>query len=308
MKVFVIVALLCVVPLISGKAVDDVSSKCVVKYLKNKGFLGGKKDETPLEEGCNTAVESAKAARIEEFRKLFDGDDDTKEHVECMINTLKKTVFFDRALIDSLDLTKAKVGKDQVEATHVVAALVSFVQIMRAQKSCAIDTVFDQGFIEIANEAFNEFFEEEEESEADEDELRVDYCIRKHLVDNHLISFNAESFNVNPKNVDVTGVNCDEIYPLFVKAFNEGLAEGFEDDDHEDGESEAEIEAHDKLFHGCFLKKSQDKNFVDNMAQYGYVKELHLSAEQKEQLRLKWVEVFTDVTKSALVCAFPLFH
>jgi hypothetical protein len=212
-------------------------------------------------------------------------------------------------LITSLNFSKAKVGKNEIEAKQSFAATVSYVQMMRALKSCAIETVFDEEFIEIANEAFDEFFEEEYDEDEDEDEndLHHDYCIRKHLVDNHLISFNAKSFNVNPKNVDVTGVNCNEHYANFVKEFNEALAEGFEDE-FTDELSETEIEAHNKLYHGCFLKKSQDKNFVDNMAQYGYVTEFNLSAEQKEQLRLKWVKVFTDVTKSALVCAFPITH
>jgi hypothetical protein len=69
MKIFVLVALLCVVPLISGKAVDDASSKCLVTYLKNKGFLGGKKNSTPLPEGCSAIVESLKASKVNEIRK-----------------------------------------------------------------------------------------------------------------------------------------------------------------------------------------------------------------------------------------------
>jgi hypothetical protein len=307
MKVFVLIALLCVVPLISGKPIDDASSKCLVTYLKNKGFLGGKKNSTPLPDGCSAIVESLKASKVDEIKKMLDGDDDTKEYADCIINALKKTVFFDRILITSLNFSKAKIGKNEIEAKQSLAAAVSYVQMARALKSCAIDTVFDEEFIEIANDAFDEFFEDEYYEDEDEDDLRVDYCVRKHLVDNHLISFNAEGFNVNPKNVDVTGVNCDEIYTECVKEFNEALAEGFEDE-FTDELSEEEIEAHNKLYHGCFLKKSEEKHFVDNMAQYGYVTEFNLSAEQKEQLRLKWVEVFTDVTKSALVCAFPITH
>jgi hypothetical protein len=140
MKVFLLAALLCVVPLISGKAVDETTSKCLVNYLRNKGFLGAK-DETPkeeLSEDCFNIVKKARDERID-FHSLFlTMSKATSNYSECLVEFLNKTALFDRELIGLLDLSKAKADPTTITETWNLVGMKRNLEIMKGLQSCEV--------------------------------------------------------------------------------------------------------------------------------------------------------------------------
>jgi hypothetical protein len=134
MKVFLLIALLCVVPLISGKAIDEATSKCLVTYLRNKGFLGVK-DETPneeLSEDCWRIVRDGRDAEIDKFRRFFKTYQESFNNSDCVIDYLKKTEVFDRGLIGLLDLSKAIADKNTLNKSTTLAPVRGYIQGMKA--------------------------------------------------------------------------------------------------------------------------------------------------------------------------------
>jgi hypothetical protein len=183
MKVFLLVAFLCILPLINSteRDIDDETSlKCIAFHLKNMGFLGAK-DETPkeLSETCAYVIEVVRGRIAEKYRKKFSFDQEQAKSSDCLVEYLNKTDVFDRYMIKFMDFSKAKVGLETMAKNHYMSGLKSSLEVMKAQQSCDLGTVLDQKVFDIANEDFDGLFEENYLSGLRSDE--VDYCVRKHL-------------------------------------------------------------------------------------------------------------------------------
>lgn len=287
MKV-VAILLLCVIPLISGDPTP--SSKCYVDYLKNKGFLGGKKEaQRELSEDCVKIVEAARNAIIKKYRKKFTKDEAFSHNADCLIKKLKKKDFFDRELIKNLDFSNAKISRKKIESSESLGALTNSMHLQKAFTACEIENNFDDEFKYDTKVKFNELFEKDFSGEADDN---VDYCARKHLIDNNLISFNSANFNLNPRNVDASAINCDTIFQSYAAGFEDSLTEAYIDEEIEDPVK----------WKNCFAKKIQNHNAVNVMLQFDYVKEFGLTSDQKNKLADQFVDIVIKVTRGAMNC------
>jgi hypothetical protein len=182
MRDFLIVALLCVVPLISGRAVDETKSKCLVIYLKNHGFLGrnSTRQDLPLE--CVDIVNDARKAELEKFRVTFQNKNESTKTVDCIIEHLNTADVIDRNLILTLDLTKSKADYDTLLDLASIVHMRTMIQLVKIQKLCGSTTSLEEWGVINADLAFNEIFEENYVSNLRTAE--ADYCVRKHLRDN----------------------------------------------------------------------------------------------------------------------------
>jgi hypothetical protein len=182
MKVFLLVALLCVVPLISGKAVDEASSKCLVNYLKNHGYLGKNHTHQELPANCVQIVIDARNAVLEKFRVYYQKHNETAKNVDCSITNLNSTDVIDRQLIELLDLSQAKANKNTLNDLASVVPMRKTIQIVKVQHSCGSTTSLEELAVIDADSTFNNIFEKNYVNEIRSDE--ADYCVRKHLQDN----------------------------------------------------------------------------------------------------------------------------
>jgi hypothetical protein len=182
MKVFVLVAFLCVVSLISGKAVDEATSKCLVIYLKNHGFLGknNARQDLPLE--CVDIVNDAKKAELEKYREYYQKHNETAKNVDCIIQHLDTTDVIDRQLIELLDLSKAKADEETLKDLASVVPMRTMIQLVKVQHSCSSTTSLEELAVIKADRTFSVIFKEDYASNARLAE--PDYCVRKHLKDN----------------------------------------------------------------------------------------------------------------------------
>jgi hypothetical protein len=182
MKVSLLVALLCVVPLISGKALDEASSKCLVIYLKNHGFLGKNiaRQDLPLE--CVDIVNDAKKAELEKYREYYQKHNETAKNIDCIIENLSSTDVIDRQLIELLDLSKAKADNETIKDLASVVPMRTMIQLVKVQQSCNSTTSLEEWAVIKSDSTFNDIFEENYVNEIRTAE--ADYCVRKHLKDN----------------------------------------------------------------------------------------------------------------------------
>jgi hypothetical protein len=182
MKVFLLVALLSVVPLISGKAVNEATSKCLVIHLKNHGFLGknNARQDLPLE--CVDIVNDAKKAELEKFREYYQKHNETAKNIECIIERLDTTDVIERELIDMLDLSKSKADNETLNDLASVVPMRKMIQIVKVQESCGSTASMEEWAVIKSDSTFNNIFENHYVSFQRRDD--ADYCVRKHLKDN----------------------------------------------------------------------------------------------------------------------------
>jgi hypothetical protein len=184
MKVFLLVALLCVVPLISGKAVDEATSKCLVIHLKNKGFLGKNNARQELPVNCLQIVNDARNAELNKYREYYQKHNETAKNVDCIIERMSSNDVVDRELIKMLDLsTKANVTEETLKELESIVPMRTMIQIVKIQETCNSTTSLEEWAVINADTAFNKIFNSSTNARTAE----PDYCVRKHLQDNKRI-------------------------------------------------------------------------------------------------------------------------
>jgi hypothetical protein len=181
MKVLLLVTLLCVVPLISGKAVDEATSKCLVIHLKNHGFLGrnNKRQDLPVE--CINIVNEARNAELEKLRVYYQKHNETAKNVDCIMKHLDTTDVIDRELIELLDLSKAKADNETLKDLASVVPMRKMIQIVKVQDLCGSTTSMEEWAVIKSDRTFNDIFEQHYVTFQRRDD--ADYCVRKHLND-----------------------------------------------------------------------------------------------------------------------------
>jgi hypothetical protein len=181
MKFLLLITFLCVVPLISGKALDETTSKCLVIHLKNHGFLGKSNARQELPPECVDIVNDAKKAELEKYRAHYQKNNETVKNVDCIIERLDTTDVIDRQLIELLDLSKAKADNETLQDLASVVPMRTMVQIVKVQHSCGSTTSLEELAVIMADKTFSYISKEDYASNARLAE--PDYCVRKHLRD-----------------------------------------------------------------------------------------------------------------------------
>jgi hypothetical protein len=179
MKIFLLVALLCIIPLISGKTLDEATSKCLVIHLKNHGFLGKNNTHQDLPENCVQIVNDARNAELEKYRVYYQKHNETAKNVDCIIENLNSTDVIERQLIDMLDLSKAKADGETLQDLASVVPMRNMIQLV--QHSCGSTKSLEEKAVINADLIFNKIFEGSSTSSRP---AEADYCVRKHLRDN----------------------------------------------------------------------------------------------------------------------------
>jgi hypothetical protein len=181
MKVFLLVALLCVIPLISGKAVDEATSKCLVNYLKNHGFLGKNHTYQKLPANCVQIVNDVKNAELEKYREYYQKHNETANNVDCIIRNMNEKAAIDRELIHLLDLSQANVTEEILKDLESVVPMRTMIEIVKIQYLCNSTTSLEETAVILYDRNFNGIFKQNYVSKLRKAE--ADYCVRKHLQD-----------------------------------------------------------------------------------------------------------------------------
>lgn len=290
----VLIAVLCLVPLIEGRAVGGrETDTCIADYLKSKGLIGnGYGSNRTLNPFCEVVVEVTKGHILESVQVEVSSDKEMRGELKCVMDSLKSSDFANYLLLIYVYETNA--GGEIDDATANLLKLVQ-AKVTRA--------AFDSFIKCQATKKFGEVFDaiaDGEDSSQEETEASEDYCIRKHIVENNLIDSQHFQLEVNPKNLDTTTIDCNVVYRKALKDAEDELVKALlEEDSSEENEIQSTI---DPTNVSCLLAVIRDGNFIDQMIHFDYVKEFNLNREARSKLRKSFIIVMTKLAENASKC------
>lgn len=295
MKEYFII-LLCFAPLIVGQS-PDTTRTCIVDFLKNKGYIQHKQKLTKtLSSDCLNIIESKKSASIEKLREDLSSTNAYKNNSECIIESLKETELFDKSVVRFVDVLTSPILSDRkITAMKANLDIETSNKVSRAHISCNADKLSTQEIEDAINDDFKKFFTGDKNIQNDIDQFE-DYCVRKHMLDKNLITFNRDKLNVNPKNLDTSTIDCTSIYPTAVKKLEEKTKKNIRKElkDSEQNEPLNWIR--------CLMDKLRKEKYFDKNLQYEYAKELNMTEEQKEKLRVQFLFISKEFLRTYIAC------
>lgn len=290
-----IVSLLCVMPLIAARSLGGrETDTCIADYLKEAGLIESSfGSDKPLNPLCSAIVDVTKRHIMESVRLEVLSDKNMREEEACIMKSLKQSDFGNSLLVMYVYETSENMDEalraEKLKAGQTSVTKATFNSFM----SCQADKKFGQ--------IFDEIVEGEDSSSSEETDPMEDYCIRKHIVDNKLIDADL-TLHVNPKDLDVTNTDCTVLYQKALKEAEDDVVKAMMDDDDS---SEADEAAKTKPNPGdvtCLLGVIRNGNFIDQMLQFEYVKELNLSEARKSEMRSKFIGLMTKLAGNASKC------
>lgn len=214
---------------------------------------------------------------------------DFSENIECMMEKVKTFDVGDYLMLYNLyaeDKTMNPLRR--LIASSGIMSIIS-VKLEVASQLCNPERKFGDyfGLIYDLNETDN--------STADDlEDLQLDYCQRKHLIDNHFVDSYMSQIAVNPKSIEVVGIPC---HKLFFESYEEDMTTL---------KDQLMTAAGSTKKHGrCMAKAVRKGEFVENMLKVWMLGEINITDDQKESEKKKFVTFMTDLYKNTLKCAEP---
>lgn len=292
MKLFFI---LCVVPLISARSLRGrETDTCITDYLKSAGLIQEQLgSDQPLNPLCTAIVEVTKNTILESVRSEVLSDKDMNKEADCIMDSLKRSDFGNSLLLlyiyetsEGVDETvrAEKMHKAQIKVTRA-----TFDAFMTCQAEKKFGEIFDS-ILEGGNSS-------EEESDPKED-----YCIRKHIVDHKLIDNEHLNLSLNPQHLDLSTIDCTVLYQKALKDSEDELVKALLEEDSSEEKTEDQTSKIQPTDVSCLLEVVRQGNFIDQMLQFDYAKELNLDHVQQKEMRGKFIHVMTRLADSASKC------
>lgn len=287
-----ILLLLCVAPLINARSLQGrESSSCIADYLKSLGLIEENLgSDDPLNPLCKAIAEVTKTMVMAAIKDQVESDKDMKKDSACIMNSLQKSDMGNSLLTlyvyesaegiaDDAQLEKRK----QIEANVTKSTFNAFIV-------CQAETKFGKIFDDMLTE----------ESSEEEEDLKEDYCIRKHIRENGLIDVDNLSLAPNPKNIDTSDVDCVVIFQKGLKDAEDELVKSLMEE--ESGEDEEKKVKLDENHISCLVEVVRQNSFIDKVLQYDYIKEMNPTNAQKSEMRANFIKVMTKLAESSSTC------
>ena len=271
----------------NARSLGRETDACITEYLKNASLINIDEDAigaTPLSPKCEFIVEDYKEKIMNGTRKWIMSDSEMADEETCILATLKKSDYQDMILLSHVYQNPLIIDDDaRLEKLEVIRT-----QIIRSGIKAFITCESPRKFGEI----FDDFFGDDT-NESDDDFSSEDFCIRKRINENKLIAIHDVHLEANPKNLDASTIDCEALIQKSVKEAEGDLLKMLQGDDP------SEIEAIETT---CLLKIVREGNYLDQLIQFDYVRELKLSETMKNDMRDKFVKIMTRLAKSSTKC------
>jgi hypothetical protein len=284
-----LVLVLFVVPLCSARSLEGrESDTCIADYLKSKQLIGSEYgSKNPVSSLCSVIIQLTKQRIMGNIEENLEQDERMKNESACMVKFMEKTDFAERMLVIYFLETLDNQASDEVQKEIKKAQKAGTEVTLTALISCEAGVKF--------NEAFEELFKDEDDNDITDNE---DYCIRKHILDHNLINTEHFKLTLNPKNLDTSDIDCQVLYQKSLKDAEDELVKALAEDSSE----ETDESSLDDATIECLLKTIRKNHFIDKMLQFDYVKEFELTPAKREELRVQFIEIMTDLSKKSIEC------
>lgn len=290
-----IASLLCVAPLIAARSLGGrETDTCIADYLKDAGLIESSfGSDKPLNPLCSAIVDVTKRHILESVRLEVLSDKDMRGEEACIMKSLKQSDFGNSLLV----MYVYETAENMDEALKA--------EKLKAGKTRVTEATFNSFFLCQADKKFGQIFDEivdgEDSSSSEETDPMEDYCIRKHIVDHKLIDADL-TLQVNPKNLDVSNVDCTVLYQKALKEAEDDVVKAMMDQDQSSEEGDAASTKPNPGDVTCLLGVIRNGNYIDQMLQFDYVKELNLSQAKKTEMRSEFIAMMTKLAGSASKC------
>jgi ribosome-associated toxin RatA of RatAB toxin-antitoxin module len=287
-----LVLVLLVVPLCSARSLEGrESDTCIADYLKSKQLISNEYgSKNPVSSLCAVIIQVTKQKIMESIEENLEEDVRMRNESACMVKFMQEADFAERMLVIYFLENSDNQANEEVQREIKKAQKVGNEVTLTALISCEAD--------EKVNEAFEELFKDKSSSEEELDD-KEDYCIRRHILDHNLINTEHFKLVVNPKNLDTSEIDCQVLYEKSLKDAEDELVKALAEDSSEE-QSENSME--DSTIEQCLLKVIRKHHFIDQMFQYDYIKEFDLTPAKKEELRVQFVKIMTELSKKSVEC------
>lgn len=223
----------------------------------------------------------------EKCKALIDG------HAKELYETVKKDVKDDKELTKITDCVIANLKKRNFEMFTIKLMLINQTRSRRQLSNrkkkkilrnieYSMEKAIDVAtslctFEDMQSAAFDELATLSRSGNSSQQSLTLDYCVRKHLVDNGFIDTNVYKIELNPEHVNTTGVNCFKIVLGTKNIYDELLLTNFE----------TNFERITNKRIKCIEKKINDHNYFENSFRIVIMAENSAFTDEQKQAEKK---------------------
>ena len=196
-----------------------------------------------------------------EVKKKLDEKEELRNSSECIVDRLKEVNFVDYAFKVQMLSEENDEDTDGERIEEMTAAMQKFIEL---SGNAIIDCHFSDQFGAIFDSIMTNESQEDEELSVEDD-----YCVRKHIIEHKLIDTTKYKLDVNPKNLDVSSIDCEELYNNLVIKIKDQMVAGMKEIDIDDSSS---TNISDK----CVLNIVDSYDYVNKLEYFDYLKEFEL--------------------------------
>ena len=213
---------------------------CAFNYLKENEMLDSLKFmnfEPNVDEGidCDELLEEIRDMLYNSTKEFYEKDKEFTTHSECITEKLRKFNLGDAYLVSYLYTKDKTMSQLRREKAIIDATASTNLKKELAEDFCApvinFGLYFDDLYGEdpVAANVTESDGEQEEEKGEEEDieQIKEDYCHKKHIVDSKFIDNSIYNIEVNPKNISFVGLDCNKIWQETTNEYQYALKEVF---------------------------------------------------------------------------------
>lgn len=258
---------------------DNRKLNCMVKWLKEENMLQSDFPNFPngVPENCDGILATFSEASYREVieRKGLD------ELETCVTTYLSRHKYAEiemkHAVISasSSRTPKIHIAMDRQENEHMV--------ITKAVGVCHLRKSLGMTFDNIMNAPHDKTIE---------DENPIPFiCARKHVSESGEVDLKVYHVKINPKNIDLSKVNCTEVYQIYVATVK----------------MQIDIALKGRLSHfahlrTCFEEKLFKMRYIDSVLILEVLSELNLTEDQKAKEKKKFLDHLDNIFESIFDC------
>lgn len=250
--------------------------------------------EVSLNPLCSAIVEVTKNNILQGVREELLSDNEMSGEIDCIMKSLRRSDFSNSLLLLYVYETAAEETDDSARTEKMHQAQI---KVTRATfdsfMTCQAEKKFGQLFDDLLNE---------ESSSEEEIDPKEDFCVRKHIVDHKLIHVGNHNLNLNPKNLDPSTFDCEALYQKALKDAEDELVKALLEENSSEEKDDSENTKPTSQQVSCILEVIRERNFIDQMLQYDYVKEMKLDETKQRKMRQNFINVMTRLADSASKC------
>jgi VIT1/CCC1 family predicted Fe2+/Mn2+ transporter len=268
---------------VAAPAYDSVTINCYIQYLKNSNKIDSNFPDfnhATSTETCDEIIKSKRTLVVDAMVGAMQRKSPTLKFQCIREKIVERNVvdlIFMQTVYGAMKYSRGNEYEKELQKSS------------EASHKALTEVVFDCGIGDQLLESFNKLTD----LKKFENNEKLNYCLRKSLVQRNDIDTTRHSLNLNPTNIDVNAVNCDKEF----EKMNEIASEATRI------KMQAKLTSVTSEQIECHIAAIQREHFYEILLSFVFLKELNMNDNEVNQIHKKYLEKMKEITTiSAMEC------